>query len=97
VRLCTRPPTPSLPRRSLTHAAGLPAELPADGDASEVHTWLAGRIHDELAPADTVTYSDPSYWLLGDLASTVAGEPLHALFAKAPACSGHWPAWFKRR
>jgi CubicO group peptidase (beta-lactamase class C family) len=85
------PPLPRSPtvRQLLTHTAGLPADLPAAGDASEVRFWLTECIHDVPAPLDVVTYSDPSYWLLGDLGSTLAGEPLQALFAKAPtAASG---------
>ena len=80
------PRLPGVPtvRRLLTHAAGLPAELPAEGDASEVRAWLAESIRDVLVPVDTVTYSDAGYWLLGNVASTLSGEPLHVLFATAP-------------
>lgn len=71
-------------RHLLTHAAGLPAELPADGDVAEVRSWLAERVTDAPVPAGTVVYSDAGYWLLGMLASAMAGEPLHALYAKLP-------------
>lgn len=91
------PATPTV-RALLTHAAGLPAELPADGDAAEVRSWVAERIRDVAALWERVTYSDVNYWLLGELACAVAGEPLSALFASAPtaaagACSfGQAPA-----
>lgn len=80
------PPVPATVtvRRLLTHAAGLPAELPVDGGASEVRTWVADLVHDVVAPREVVTYSDVGYWLLGDLASALAGEPLPALFASVP-------------
>lgn len=73
----------------LTHTSGLPAELPADGDAAGVRTWVAEHIHDVAAPGERVVYSDVNYWLLGELACALTGEPLHALFARSPtAASG---------
>jgi CubicO group peptidase (beta-lactamase class C family) len=82
------PATPTV-RALLTHGAGLPAELPADGEAPEVRTWVAERIHDVDVSRRSVVYSDVNYWLLGELACALAGEPLAALFASAPtAASG---------
>jgi CubicO group peptidase (beta-lactamase class C family) len=82
------PPGPTV-RTLLTHAAGLPAELPAEGETSEVRAWVAERIRDGAVPGARVTYSDVGYWMLGELASAAAGEPLAALFARAPtAASG---------
>ncbi|WP_233506813.1 serine hydrolase domain-containing protein [Jiangella anatolica] len=69
----------------LTHAARLPAELPAAGGRSDVHAWLAARVAEAADRPDWVTYSDPSYWLLGELVAARTGRPLHALFAATPA------------
>jgi CubicO group peptidase (beta-lactamase class C family) len=82
------PATPTV-RALLTHASGLPDELPAEGGAAEVRGWVAERIHEVAVPCRRVTYSDVNYWLLGELASALASEPLPALFARAPtAASG---------
>lgn len=70
-------------RRLLTHAAGLPAELPATGDVSEVRRWLAARLGEAPTEEHQVLYSDAGYWLLGGVISKLTGEPLHATFAKA--------------
>jgi len=82
------PGTPT-PRALLTHATGLPWELPAAGDAAAVRGWVAEHVR-AVDPAEVrVLYSDVNYWLLGELACALAGEPLHALFARAPtAASG---------
>lgn len=82
------PGTPTA-RALLTHASGLPAELPADGDAAQVRTWVAQQVRDLAAPSPRVLYSDVNYWLLGELARACTGEPLPALFARSPtAASG---------
>lgn len=75
-------------RQLLTHAAGLPAELPVDRDRSEAVAWLSERLHDETQPGEWVTYSDPSYWLVGLVVSELAREPLHATFASFAAAMG---------
>lgn len=80
------PGTPT-PRALLTHATGLPWELPAEGDASEVRAWAAQHVR-EIAVADVrVLYSDVNYWLLGELACALTGEPLPALFARSPTAA----------
>jgi CubicO group peptidase (beta-lactamase class C family) len=82
------PGTPTV-RALLTHASGLPSELPPHGDASEVRTWVGTQIRDGSVPGERVLYSDVNYWLLGELAGAWTGEPLPALFARAPtAASG---------
>lgn len=80
-----RVPTTPTARQLLTHAAGLPAELPAEGDASQVRAWVAEAVR--AAGRDFVTYSDAGYWLLGELASTATGDPLPALFGAAPTAA----------
>lgn len=75
------------PRRLLTHASGLPGELPSDGDTAAVRAWFVEQLGEFSADAPHVLYSDANYWLLGDLVSEVAGQPLHALFAKAPTAT----------
>lgn len=81
------PATPTA-RQLLTHAAGLPAELPArtsQGAASQVRALVAEAVR--AAGRDLVTYSDVGYWLLGELASAAAGDSLSALFARALAAA----------
>jgi CubicO group peptidase (beta-lactamase class C family) len=78
-------PTTPTARQLLTHAAGLPAELPTEGDASEVRAWVAEAVRG--AGCDSVIYSDVGYWLLGELVSTATGDPLPALFARAPTAA----------
>lgn len=87
--LPSRPgPGPTI-RHLLTHATGLPAELPGEGDVSAVCSWLAECLNGAPVPANSVIYSDANYWLLGVIASSRTGEHLHTLFAKAPtAASG---------
>lgn len=75
------PATPTV-RQLLTHASGLPAELPAEDDVSQVRAWVVDAVR--RAGHDLVTYSDVNYWLLGELASAATGEPLATLFARAP-------------
>ena len=77
------PGAPSL-RRLLTHAAGLPDEFPADVAAADVLTWLANRVGEIPADHDRVSYSDPSYWMLGRWAAARSGTALHSLFENAP-------------
>jgi CubicO group peptidase (beta-lactamase class C family) len=91
------PATPT-PCALLTHATGLPWELPGEGDAPVVRAWVAEHVR-EIEPADVrVLYSDVNYWLLGELACALTGEPLHALFARSPTaasgsfCFGQAPA-----
>lgn len=74
-------------RRLLTHASGLPGELPPDGDTAAVRAWFVQQFGERSADTPHVLYSDANYWLLGDLVSDVAGQPLHALFAKAPTAT----------
>lgn len=84
-------PMPASPtvRALLTHAAGLPAEIPADVAAADLRTWVAEQIRDGAASRPRVVYSDVGYWMLGELASALTGETLAALFARAPtAASG---------
>jgi CubicO group peptidase (beta-lactamase class C family) len=82
------PGTPTV-RRLLTHAAGLPAELPGDGTAPDVSIWVADRIREVSVAREFVTYSDVGYWLLGDFAVSLTGKSLAALFASTPtAASG---------
>lgn len=83
-------------RDLLTHASGLPAELPADGDESQVRVWVAEAVRE--AKSGTVTYSDVNYWLLGQIVSAMTRTPLAELFAEMSAASdgsfvfGHAPA-----
>jgi CubicO group peptidase (beta-lactamase class C family) len=82
------PGTPT-PRALLTHATGLPWELPAEGDASAVRGWVAEHVREIVVADVRVLYSDVNYWLLGELACALTGEPLPALFARSPtAASG---------
>lgn len=83
-----RPETPTA-RALLTHASGLTAELPADGDAAKVRAWVAEQVRDLAVHDRSVVYRDVNYWLLGEVACACAGEPLPALFARSPtAASG---------
>jgi CubicO group peptidase (beta-lactamase class C family) len=68
----------------MTHSGGLPAEILADGDISEVQTWLTDCVPQYSSPADRVLYSDAGYWLLGQLVSTLADEPLGTVFESSP-------------
>jgi CubicO group peptidase (beta-lactamase class C family) len=78
------PGTPNV-RQLLTHSGGLPSELPAVGHVSEVQTWLTDYVRRLPAPADLVVYSDPSYWLLGNLVSTLSDETLSTVFERSPS------------
>lgn len=80
------PGTPTA-RRLLTHASGLPAELPPSGYVSAVRAWAADQVRDVAAAGERVLYSDVNYWLLGELASAVADAPLPALFARSPTAA----------
>jgi CubicO group peptidase (beta-lactamase class C family) len=75
--------TPTV-RQLLTHSGGLPAELPSSGDSVAVSAWVVDQVR-EVRPPVRVTYSDPSYWLLGEIAVALAGQPLETLFAAGPA------------
>ena len=91
------PGTPT-PRALLTHATGLPWELPGEGDVPAVRAWVAEHVRDVAVADVRVLYSDVNYWLLGELACALTGEPLHALLARAPTaasgafCFGQAPA-----
>jgi CubicO group peptidase (beta-lactamase class C family) len=80
------PGTPTA-RALLTHATGLPWELPAEGDASEVRSWAAEHVRGVAVADVRVLYSDANYWLLGELACALTGEPLPALFARSPTAT----------
>jgi CubicO group peptidase (beta-lactamase class C family) len=79
-----RGPAAPTVRALLTHTAGLPAELPADALAADVRAWAAERVRNDAVSGERVVYSDVGYWLLGELAAALSGEPLAALYARAP-------------
>lgn len=73
-------------RQLMTHTAGLPAELPLGLNRDEVEAWLSKHLETdatgEARSGDWVTYSDPSYWLLGLVVSKLSGESLRARFVR---------------
>jgi CubicO group peptidase (beta-lactamase class C family) len=78
--------TPTV-RALLTHASGLPWELPSQGDAAAVRGWVAEHVRDDAVTHARVLYSDVNYWLLGELACAWTGESLPALFARSPTAT----------
>jgi CubicO group peptidase (beta-lactamase class C family) len=66
-------------RQLLTHASGLPPDLPDPGadQLGEMATWQqVERVHPSHEPGTQFTYSDINFIALGHLVEIISGEPL---------------------